>query len=449
MKFRLHDSILVRTAIIIFAGLTVAQVIGLSIRDTDRDTALSSLEAYRIAERVATVTNLIDAVKPEIRPDLTKAMNEPPYRVTWGDRSITPATVPADAAAQQMAGLLTRRMKDGQARAIRVAIVDSDPGEFAAIQKILDESGDSSRATPYQLREILTDLVRGPDYSISVQLPDSSWLNFVVPFIETLSFWTGRTIAALFVSGLIVLALAVWAVRRLTEPLDTFAAAAERLGTDVNAPPLAESGPPDVRRAIHAFNEMQQRIRRFVEDRTRMLAAISHDLRTPITRLKLRAEFVESDEQRNKMLADLDEMETIVSSTLSFAREDANFEPNATVDLVDLLRHTCVDLADTGLAVTFRGRGAMIYSCRPMSLRRAFINLIDNAVKYGRRSRVDISLAPQAVIIEIDDDGPGVPEAEQERAFQPFYRLERSRNRESPRVPSWESRRQQELTGRS
>ena len=177
---------------------------------------------------------------------------------------------------------------------------------------------------------------------------------------------------------------------------------------------------------------MQDRIRRFVEDRTQMLAAISHDLGTPITRLRLRAEFVDDKEQRKKMLADLDDMEKMVFSALSFARDEAASEPHAMVDLRTLLQRVCDDMADAGYAITLDvGNGAVPYGCRPAALRRALTNLIDNAIKYGRRARVSLDHDQDGFLIRIDDNGPGIPNDLQEDAFKPFRRLEASRSRET------------------
>jgi signal transduction histidine kinase len=154
-----------------------------------------------------------------------------------------------------------------------------------------------------------------------------------------------------------VIVISIWVVRRATEPLATFGRAAERLGRDVRAPPVPERGPSEVRKAVQAFNRMQDRIRRFVDDRLRMVAAISHDLRTPITRLRLRAEFVEDEAQQQKMLADLDEMENMISTTLAFARDEASSEPTQDLDLLALVQRVCDDMADAGSTISFEGKG--------------------------------------------------------------------------------------------
>lgn len=173
------------------------------------------------------------------------------------------------------------------------------------------------------------------------------------------------------------------------------------------------------------------RLGKFIDDRTRMIAAISHDLRTPITRMRLRAEFVEDPEQQAKMMSDLEEMEAMIASVLAFARDEAANEPRKVVDLVALVREICDAAAEAGRPVRFSAEGAVALSCRPMALRRAFANLIDNAVKYGGEARVALEAANGEVAVRIDDQGPGIPEDERERVFAPFYRMERSRSRET------------------
>jgi signal transduction histidine kinase len=209
------------------------------------------------------------------------------------------------------------------------------------------------------------------------------------------------------------------------------AAAAERLGRGESVPALSESGPLDIRQATRAFNRMGARLQRFVQDSTRMLAAISHDLRTPITTLRLRAEFVDDEETRTKILETLEEMQRMTEATLAFAREEAAAEDTRTVDFAALVDSVCADLADLGQDVAFSGPERLPYACRPLSLKRALRNLIENAVAYGRRARVGLAAGEDALRVVIEDDGPGIPEADFERVFQPFVRLEESRSPET------------------
>jgi signal transduction histidine kinase len=228
-----------------------------------------------------------------------------------------------------------------------------------------------------------------------------------------------------------------WAVRQLLVPVRTLAEAAERLGRDVaNAPALPETGPFEIVTAAVAFNTMASRIRRFVEDRTFLLTAIGHDLRTPITRLKLRAEYMEDDEQRLKMLADLDEMESMVAATLAFGRDITATEAVTRIDLASLLR-TILDEASDGApdhadSLAYAGPDHLPINARPLSLKRAITNLVGNALKYGDAARINLSQKPpQTVQIDIDDNGPGIQPCDIETVFEPFRRLETSRNRET------------------
>jgi len=217
----------------------------------------------------------------------------------------------------------------------------------------------------------------------------------------------------------------------LTRPLRALAERADAFGRGTVEPPPPEAGPEEARRLIAAFTRMQERLRRFVADRTRMLAAIGHDLRTPITSLKLRAELLDDAEARSRMLATLDEMERMTEATLAFAREDATAEPSRSVDLAALISSFADDLTEMGKPVTFADAARLPYVCRPTALRRALANLVENAIQYGERARVTLGATSAGPVITIDDDGPGIPEDQIEQAFKPFVRLETSRSRET------------------
>jgi signal transduction histidine kinase len=179
---------------------------------------------------------------------------------------------------------------------------------------------------------------------------------------------------------------------------------------------------------------MQERLRRFLNDRTQMLAAISHDLRAPLARLRLRAEFVEDTEQQRKMFGDLQAMNAMIDTTLAFAADDARQEPRRLVDLGVLVEDVCEDATDAGGSVSCAGSRGIEISCRPSTIRRAVTNLIDNAVKYAGAARVRIVREQSRIVIVIDDDGPGIPAEEQEKVFAPFYRLDPARDPEKAGV---------------
>ena len=224
-------------------------------------------------------------------------------------------------------------------------------------------------------------------------------------------------------SALVVVLL----VQRAVRPLRALSSAAEKLGRGESVPPLAERGPIDIRRTTMAFNLMQDRLHKYVSDRTRMLAAISHDLRSPITALRLRAELVDQDDLRERMVASLDEMQQMVEATLAFARQDAAAEPTQTVDLAELARDLVAERAELGQPVRWQGGDPQPYPCRPLALKRALGNLVENAVRYG--GSAEVRLEGRSFVVE--DNGPGVPEDRLEHVFEPFARLEESRSQDT------------------
>jgi signal transduction histidine kinase len=266
---------------------------------------------------------------------------------------------------------------------------------------------------------------------VAVQLSDGQWLSFATTLPQGAPSVSWQFIISMALMAAIVLAVSVWAVRRVTAPLGLLSAAADRLGRDVASEPLAEAGTIEMQRAARAFNKMQERLRRLIESRTQMLAALSHDLRTPLTLLRLRTEEVADADERDKMLATIGEMDEMIGSTLAFARDEVRAEPRRRVDIAALLASVVDDMADAGLPVTMQAAAPLTHDCQPGALKRAITNLLDNAVKYGKRAQAAITTVAKAIEITIDDDGPGIPDEELPQVFQPFYRVENSRSRDT------------------
>lgn len=271
---------------------------------------------------------------------------------------------------------------------------------------------------------------------VTVNLADGSPLRVRLPGIPPAPEFRlpplGQLIASLaaLVGGVLIL---TWlAVRLATRPLSRMTEAARKLGeAPENSAPLDTSGPLEVAQAAGAFNQMQARVRDHIQERTRILAAISHDLQTPVTRLRLRTELVDDENLREKFIADLDAMRVLIREGLDYARSREDGEPLQAVDIDGLLAALCGDAEDMGWQVTLTGKVGVPCPARAQALRRALWNLIGNGVKFG--GGVEITLARKArhVVVSVRDHGPGLPEDELEKVFEPFYRVESSRNRET------------------
>jgi len=394
-----------RTALVLLVALALIQAAGLTIHALDRMDLQRFVQAREISTRALSAWRTLVLAPPDRRQQILAGLELPPGLAVELDD--TPAARPDQPPVPQPI-----------ARMLRLEFLNQGPQRFRP-------------------REILTSWQPGSTrFLVSLRLADGEWCNLRVDLTPPRPWHSDTFLLAFLAMTLAAAALALWAVRRLIRPVRDLAEAADRLGRDVNAPPLPEAGPSEVATAAHAFNTMAARIRRFVGDRTQMLAAIGHDLRTPITRLRLRAEFMEDDEQRRKMLADLDEMEQMIAGTLAFARDDSATEPTVAVDLAALCRTVLDEAADArpdrAAAIAYAGPARLTAPARPVALKRALANLVGNALAYGGAARLALVAEPnQPIRIGIEDDGPGIPAAELENVFQPFRRLENSRNRET------------------
>jgi len=403
-------SLAARTAFVLLIGLIVVQGAGLAIHAMDRIDVQRLAQARNLAVRVIGLYRTVVLTTPEQREEVVAELHRGP-------------DLTAELSSQPPVTDLPE-MPVPMQRLFRVSM------NFVGVPG------------PQRWREM--QILGGPEWRrvvVGLHLPDGEWLN-VTAALEPVRPWHSPTFLAAFLLMTVAAAgLTLWAVRRLTAPVRTLAAAAEALGRDVNAPPLPEDGPLEVATAAAAFNTMAARIRRFVQDRTELLTAIGHDLRTPITRLKLRAEFIEDDEQRGKVLADLEELETMVSATLAFGRDARTGEPVSALDMAELLRTLLDETGDArpeaASRLEYEGPPHWTVRARPLALKRALTNLIANAVMYGGGARVrlvppaSVGAAGAMLTIEIEDDGPGIPPGELERVFEPFHRGEPSRNRET------------------
>lgn len=269
-------------------------------------------------------------------------------------------------------------------------------------------------------------------FAVGVRQADGRWRTVRPAPVFGLEAWQQRLVIWFVVSAVAMAPLAYIFARRLARPFKLFADAAERLGRDPRAEPLSLSlqGTAEIEVTARAFNDMQERLQRYVEDRTAMVGAIAHDLRTPLTRLRFRIENV-PEEARAKMASDLDQMEEMIAAALTFVRDASRPADRTPLELSSLLESLCDEMADTGARTEIDRADKVILDGDPVALRRLFANLLENAIKFGGRAQVRVFRDSVHALVEIEDDGPGIPENELDRVFEPFYRREPSRSRQT------------------
>lgn len=410
-----------QTLLVLIAGLIVSHVAGSWIYTADREQAVRAVGGFATAQRIANLARLVQETSAETRPRIVAALSDQSFRVAI---SAAPPSMPVAEDDASVAEAIKDYLIDRLSLGSRVPRVSASPAE----------------GPPFGPWHMMGHgpMMRGfggfgpfRDLQVAIPLTDGQWLSFATALPTGGPSFSGQFLLSMGIMAAIILAVSVWAVRRVTAPLGSLATAAERLGRDVNAAPLPETGSTETRQAARAFNDMQTRLRGLIENRTRLLAAISHDLRTPLTLLRLRAETVENAQERDKMLSTIAEMDSMIGATLQFARDDSAAEPRRPTDLTSLLQSVVDDMRDAGLAVRLQPGEPIICSCQPAALKRAVRNLLDNAVKYGKSGTVEIRRLLQTIEITIDDEGPGIPQQELTRVLEPFYRLEESRSRET------------------
>lgn len=435
MRRWLPQSLFGRLLLFLSGGLVLAQLLSAAILLQDRDQTLYQAIGGHVAQRIVAIVNLLDGLNDAERQRLAGVLDLPPTRLSLDLPWQTEIAPDERYHTTLFRALLKRQL--GPERPFQVAINDElpPPPPVAERPRWLDsEQGrlpreHADRRPRWRQHAMMLGL---RNFVVQVRLRDGATVTFQQVLPEDILAWPTRLLLMLLVVLVSVAVLAAWAVRMLTRPLAVLSGAASELGRDIRRPPLAETGPLEIRRAAHAFNTMQERLIRYIEDRNRTLAAISHDLKTPITRLRLRAELLEDALLREKVLADLAEMQQMAQASLDFLRGGTDHEAMATLDIDALLEALQEDAEDAGHEVTLSGGPIQQpLRCRPLALKRCLSNLVNNALQYGQRAAITVAATPGWLTLTIRDHGPGIPEAELERVFEPFYRLESSRSRDT------------------
>jgi two-component system, OmpR family, sensor kinase len=394
------DTLAARTVLLMLIGVGIVHVASLYAYQHALDREMSLANENRLADRLLTIRRSVMRVAPDERESVAHELSGGPVEAHW---SATERARPGGPGSEVWQGLRTRLRELGP------DLTDED---------ILIGANRKSDTDPHLAL-------------ISLRIPDETWVNVTVfaPGARPQSShgtWVSTTLMALGVAIISVLVIG-W----MTTPLRRFASAARQLYHGTDRVEVPETGPQEIRDAAIAFNEMQARIRKLVQTRTQTLAAVSHDLKTPLTRMRLRVEALGKPAQAEGLIADIRDMERMLDQTLAHLRGDRKDEELRPLDLAAMLTTLADDATDRGANAVLESEGPAVIEGRPLALKRAFGNLIDNALKYGASARIAWQVEGDMLAITITDEGPGIPEERMEEMFEPFTRLETSRSQET------------------
>jgi signal transduction histidine kinase len=412
-----------RTLLVLAVGLILAQAASVLLNLFDRGSSVYQLAAVQIAARIAQNARILNRLPPSERPKVIESIDGRHLRVYLSQLPVASSAALEEHGRYERAFLDLVRRQIGEPWPLQVVITSKPPARNAP--------GGLAVATPFDIWLARYFYYLLPDtFSIVAQvgLEDGSVAVFsaVVPQ-ERLSRLESL-VPQLLLLVAVCFGLAAFLVYMTTRSLNRLARAADTIGENPDGPALEETGPSEIRRVIGAFNRMQTRVNGYIQERASLLGAISHDLKTPITRLRLRTEMLPDKEVGARMQRDLDEMESMVGSTLEFFRGLSAEPGRRPIDVDALVESIAEDRRDIGQQVGVSGSARAPYLGHPQALRRCIENLVGNALRYGGSVAIELDDSPERLRIAIRDRGPGIPPAELERVFEPYYRLDASRN---------------------
>lgn len=405
----LWDTIAGRTLLVLVAGLALSLGIGQYLYHKGLERELREGNAARLAERLIVLSQTITRVPREQRDEAAHALSGGPIDMHWSAEPLAVSSVNLDPTALRLRDVLREKLP---ALGERGLLVGTSQGADAP------HPGHSHGIDHVTL--------------VSMRVPDGSWVTMSVAQVAQTSIAAPSFLSTAILLALCIAALAALMGRWLTQPLTKVAASARALYAGAQNAPVAEAGTREVRDLAAAFNDMQARIKRLIDDRTNMLAAISHDLRTPLTRLRLRAESLGDETVRASVTRDLNDMEGMLDATLAFLRGDQSDEDVQVLDVSAILQTVVNDCEDAGGKVQLTSTGDLVARGRSLGLKRAFTNLIQNAVRYGDSAQVSANAEADLILVSIEDRGPGIPAEHLESVFTPFKRLDPARGDGQP-----------------
>jgi signal transduction histidine kinase len=416
-----------RLMLVLLTVLVAAQLVSFAIHMHDRSEALQQASGMESAQRIAEIVKLLDSLQPAERRRIVPVLSTPALAIALDQGAVPAREEEPRARSALFSAMLRRFLGDGRPVAVRLAaaaLQEPSPG-----RGFMGPGMHGGWAPPMAAAHYFSQ----PGFAFVAQVPlrDGTLATFDSRLPAQTANWPYRLLLSLAVLLAAVIAVSLLAVRWVTRPLKVLADTADELGKDIHRPALEERGPVEVVRAARALNTMQARLIGYLKERTSVLAAMSHDLKTPITRLRLRAELLEDSALKARIAADLDEMQSMVGGALDFLRGAGSGEAVKPVDVTALLESLQADMQDLGGQVIIEGAAAKPFTGKPQALKRCLWNLLDNAIKYGGRALVVVDDNEERLEIRIRDEGPGIPPPEIGKVFEAFYRVESSRNRQT------------------
>ncbi|SEP18339.1 HAMP domain-containing protein [Salinihabitans flavidus] len=406
--------------LLIVVVLVLAQAVSLWTLIGERNLAVRAALGFEAVGRAANIVRLLEEVPEDLHPAILRAADSPLVRF-----SMTPRPSVDHTAHDDERGLVEARLR---------SLLDGEPGREIRVE--LHEVEGRILPLPNlspDMAEIHRKMMQGAhstiELNLSIALKNGQWLNVGTRFSRPALQWPLVSVLSFgMTAGLLLIAVSWFLLTRLIGPLHRLSMVADGFGRGEETLPLPVTGPHELRELTEAFNRMQGRLSRLIADRTRVLSALGHDLRSPLTAMRVRVELVEEEGTRETLTADIEEMQEMVDATLAFARGISETEQPETMAVGEFLLHLRKDMLD---AFEIDAGEEIHFRVRPRSLRRALRNVIENALRYGGSARVSWSADATSVHIHIEDDGPGIPESAMDEVFEPFFRIEKSRSRDT------------------
>lgn len=412
--------------LVVIASLLVSQVATLYIVARDRAAASDIVDYYRLNDRAFAVVQLLYAATPADRKRMASGVASTSYALTVSDVPVVASSIAQDDQLAELEDILVSRLS-------RFGVTEARVRRDAAT-----ESEKPPRRRGTDIGEVEKDLLalsagfaHSDKLTASIQFSDGQWLNFTEPIIPPGPVLSPESLPLYGIMAALVVVMSVWSIRRLTAPYRIMETAVKRISKDLKSSPISEAGSREIRTAARAINVMQSRLREYVEDREQLAAALAHDLRTPLTRMRLRLALLRKSKLRDDLAKDVGDIEDIARSVVDFATFEVTDEKSERIDFVSLVESVADGFPEVTLDDAELPSRELICIARPIALRRCVTNLVQNAVTYGHKAQLSLQHSTTQVALVIHDEGPGIPQAKLDAVFSPFIRLEKSRSRET------------------